>query len=531
MTELHADATEVKVVAAIDVGANSIRMEVAEVAPDGGIKVLEKLQRTVRLGQDTFRRGRLTGTTMRAAVSILRDFRRVLGQYQIERLRAVATSAVREATNADTFLDRIYMATGLDVEVIPTMEESRVTVSSVLEALRGTVDLSRGQALIADVGGGNTLLTVLRRGKISASQAVRLGSVRLQESLAIMNESPEGAAAVLRNQIRNVLDSVEASMPLGKIRVMIAVGADARFVAAQVGRGGEDQAVTGVPKTGFRSLVRKCVKHKAEELAAKYELPFADAETLVPALLVYRALLDDTGAQQIMVPRVSMRDGLILDLARSAAGAEDATFAEGVVQSALAVAEKYHVDVSHATNVAEMAVRQFDALQAEHGLTARHRLLLHVAALVHETGSYISNRAHHKHSHYLVTHSELFGLRREELAVVALVARYHRRACPKPTHPEYMGLPRDQRMVVSKLAAMLRVADALDRGHGQPARGIRCEPVGEEFVIHVAGAADLSLERRTAEAKADLFQDVFGLRVRLEPDPDASPERRARAVE
>ena len=531
MTEPQTDAGAAKVVAAIDIGSNSIRMEVAEVAPDGGIKVLEKLQRTVRIGQDTFRRGRLTGTTMRAAVSILRDFRRALGQYRIERLRAVATSAVREATNADTFLDRIYMATGLDVEVIPTMEESRVTVSSVLEALRGTVDLSRGQALIADVGGGNTLLTVLRQGKIVASQAARLGAVRLLESLAIMNESPERAAAVLRDQIRNVLDSVEASMPLRRIRVMIAVGADARFVAAQIGRAGEGRNVATVPKTGFRSLVRKCVRHKAEELAARYELPFADADTLVPALLVYRALLDDTRAEQIIVPQVSMRDGLILDLARGGAGAEDETFSDGVVQSALAVAEKYHVDASHATNVAEMAVRQFDALQAEHGLSQRHRLLLRVAALVHEAGSYVSNRAHHKHGYYLVLNSEIFGLRREELAMVALVARYHRRACPKPTHPEYMSLPRDQRMVVSKLAAMLRVADALDRRHGQPARQIRCELAGEEFVIHVAGAADLSLERRTAEAKADLFQDVFGLRVRLEPDPAASADRRAKAVE
>lgn len=530
MSDSAATSAIPRIVAAIDIGSNSIRMGVSEVTSDGDIKVLDKLQRAVPLGQDTFRRGRLSAATMRAAVNILRDFRRVLSQYKVSRFRAVATSAVREAGNADNFLDRVYMATGYEVEVIPTMEESRITVSSVLHALRHSPDLKHRTALIADVGGGNTLLTLLSNGKISNTQAIRLGSIRLQESLALMNEPPPRSVEALRNQIANVLGSAESNMPLRKVRTMIAVGADARFAAAQVGRPIDGQEIYSVPRAGFRSLVRKCIKYRTEELASKYELAYADAETLVPALLVYQALLDAMRVEQILVPQVSMRDGLVLDLARGATDAEDQTYAEGVIQSALAVAERYHVDIDHATNVASMARQLFDALQAEHGLQPRHRLLLRVAALVHESGSYVSNRSHHKHSYYLMINSEIFGLKREELLIVALVARYHRRACPKPTHPEYMSMPREQRMIVSKLAAILRVADALECGRGRPERQIRCEQTDEELVIHVVGEADLTLERRTAEQKADLFLDVFGLRVRLEPELAASSQRRAGSV-
>ena len=158
------DTDQAKTVAAIDIGANSLRMVIAQVLPDGEVEVVERLQRAARLGQSTFRRGRLSGQTVSAAVAILRDYRRILDQYDVSHIRAVATSAVREAGNAEAFLDRVLMATGLDVEIIATSEESRLTVSAVREELGSAMGVRRGKALIADVGGGSTLLTVLNRG-------------------------------------------------------------------------------------------------------------------------------------------------------------------------------------------------------------------------------------------------------------------------------------------------------------------------------------------------------------------------------
>jgi exopolyphosphatase / guanosine-5'-triphosphate,3'-diphosphate pyrophosphatase len=521
-----------KTVAAIDIGANSLRMVIAEVLPDGQVEVLEQLQQVARLGQDTFRRGRLNGEVMRAAAAILRDYRRILDLYDVKQIRAVATSAVREASNAYTFLDRLFMATGLDVEVIDTSEESRLAVSAVRNALEGVADAVRGRTLIADVGGGSTLLTVLEEGEIAASQSLQLGSLRLQEALATGYESPDRSTEILTQQIANVVSSLQNSLPLKGVRTFVAIGSEARFAARQVGRPTGSQHLHVVTRGKFERLVAECQGRSAEELSRHFGLPYVDAETLSPALLVYRELLHVAHAKRMTVSDVSMRDGLLLDMARSVTGREDKSIAKGVIRSAIALSGKYHIDLPHAKHVARLAVGLFDELQAEHGLSSRHRLLLEVAGLVHEVGGFVSSRAHHKHSFYLIANSEIFGLTREELMITAHVSRYHRRGLPKPSHLEYMSLPRETRTVIAKLSAMLRVADALDRGHAGHVSRLWCERQGEEFVVNVPGVVDLTLERRAMGFKGDLFDEIYGMRVRLEEVPTpAADEKRAWAVE
>lgn len=505
-----------KTVAAIDVGANSLRMVIAQISPDGRTEVLERLQRAVRLGQDTFRRGRLGAQSMRAAVAVLRDYRRLLDLYRVERLRAVATSAVREASNADNFINRVFMATGLNLEVIATSEESRLTVSAVRQAVGEALGVNRGQSLIAEAGGGSTLLTILENGEIATSQSLRLGSIRLQEVFATSQESPERSARLLRAHIANVIATVKSSLALERVDSFVAVGGDARFAGRQVGKPTNSTDLQLVFPADLDKLVCQCERLSAEKLAKRYGLPFTEAETLTPALLVYQQLLQQTRAEQMIVSRASMRDGLLMELARQVRGEEDVALVEGVIHSALSIAEKYRIDLAHAQNVAEVAVRLFDELQADHGLGGAHRLLLRVAGLLHEVGSFVSSAAHHKHSFYLIANSEIYGLNRADIEIVAHVARYHRRSGPKPTHLEYVALPRESRVVVSKLAAILRVADALARGRGRPLPPLRFEKRGDELWVLTPSAADLVLERRALAAKSDMFEDIFGMRIRLE---------------
>jgi exopolyphosphatase/guanosine-5'-triphosphate,3'-diphosphate pyrophosphatase len=514
--KLSEAASAARTVAAIDIGSNSLRMVIAEVLPDGHLEIQERLQRAVRLGQDTFRRGRLGAASMRAAVAILRDYRHLLELYKVERVRAVATSAVREAANADNFLNRVFMATGLNIEVIATSEESRLTVSAVRQSVGDALGVNEGEALIAEAGGGSTLLTVLDRGEIAGTQSLRLGSIRLQEMFSTAEEAPERSAELLRSHIANVISGVSGSLPLDKVTSFVAVGGDARFAGREIGKPTDSPDLSIVLPADLDKLVRRCETLSAEKLAKHYGLPFTEAETLVPALLVYQHLLHQTGAERVIVSRVSLRDGLLMELARQVRGEEDRALVEGVVHSATSIAEKYRVDVNHAQNVAEAALRLFDELQAEHGLLPRHRLLLRVAALLHEVGSFVSNAAHHKHSYYLIANSEIYGLNREDIETVAHVARYHRRSGPKPSHLEYIALPRESRVAVSKLAALLRVADALSRGRGRPLPRLRFERRGDEFLILTPGAAELILERRALAAKGDMFEDIFGMRLRLE---------------
>jgi len=506
-----------KSVGVIDIGSNSVRMVVAQVSPNGEIEVLERTQRPVRLGHSTFLTGRLSRPAMNAAIAILRDFRRIMDGYHAERVRTVATSAVREAGNADAFVDRVAMAVNLDVEVIEPTEESRLTVSAVRAAIGNAVGVNRGKALVVEVGGGSALLTVLRSGQIAATESYALGSIRLQEMLSTARESPERAAELLRHHLANATGLMKRSMALGEVDTVIAVGGDARFAAQHVGKpvsaGNHLSAVTA---GGLNRLIDQCAPRAPEDIARTYGLPFETAETLVPALLAYEAILQATRAKRMIVTQVSMRDGLVLDLARHVTGVEDLELTHSILRSATTVGRKYHYDPRHAAHVAHLATRLFDELQVEHGLRPRYKLLLNLAGVLHEIGRFVSNQAHHKHSYYLIANTELFGVRRDELRIVAQVARYHRRSSPRPTHVEYMTLPRENRIIVNKLAAILRIADALDRGQAQQIRDFRVERRPDELVITVSGLSDLGLERRALAAKADLFEDTYGLTVRLE---------------
>lgn len=504
-------------VGAVDVGASAVRMVIAQVSPTGEIEVLERVQRAVRLGHSTFVSGRLSRQAINATIAVLRDYRRLLDTYRVERVRSVATSAVREAANADTFLDRAAMAVNLDIEVIERAEESRLLVSAVRHAVGSALGLGRRRALIVEVGSGSALLTVLRGGALTASESFPIGAIRIQELLHTYDEPPARAAELLRHHIANAVASARRALALGEVDLMVAVGGDARFAAQRVGRAAPfGQGLHIVAEDDLSHLVEECVQRTPEELARAYALAPDAAETLVPALLVYQAILGAVKAREMIVAGVSIRDGLLLELARQVTGQEDAEGAQGTLRAARALAKKYRADAHHGALVAELAVRLFNELQPEHGLRPRFRLLLQVAAILHEVGRFVSSAAHHKHSYYLISNSEVFGLRRQELSIAAHVARYHRRAGPGPTHLDYMSLPRESRLVVNKLAAILRVADALARRPESQGIEIQVQRRGDEVVLSVPGITDLSLERRALAAKADLFEDTYGLSVRVE---------------
>jgi exopolyphosphatase/guanosine-5'-triphosphate,3'-diphosphate pyrophosphatase len=422
---------------------------------------------------------------------------------------------VREASNADAFIDRAFVSAGLDVEIIEPAEEIRLTVSAVRDTL-GAKNLGKGHALVADVGGGSALFALLQAGETVSAGSYALGSIRLQEALDTAGKTPHRAADMLRHQIGSIIAAMGKSMPLKKVRTLIAIGGDARFAAQHIGHPGEGHHVYVLRAEDFEAFVGKCESFSPDELAKKYKIELSTAETVIPALLVYQTVLHATAAKKLIVSDVSMRDGLILDLARGATGQANIEEASSAVRSARMMAEKFQGDLQHAGHVAQLSLKLFDALQEEHRLPPRCRLLLHIAALLHEIGGYVNGRSHHKHSYYLIANSELFGLRADEREIVANVARYHRRSVPKSSHLPYMSLPRERRVIVSKLAAILRIADALERGHGQQVSDIQIERGEDEIVLHVAGVTDLALERRALENKADLFEDVFGLHVRAE---------------
>ncbi len=497
--------------AVIDIGASAARLTIAEPDRDGGLRILEEASRGVLLGKDTFTHGRITAPTMEAALKVLEGFRRLLEDHSVSRMRAVATSAIREASNRDTFLDRVRLRTGLDVEVIDGSEENRLTHLAVRQALGDHPGLMKGTSLLVEVGGGSGDLTILVDGVPKFSGTYALGAIRLRQSLGSWTGTHEGKVRLLTRHIRNVVEDIKREVALHDVRHVIALGGDVRFAASRVEPlERRDGRFTLLARDAF---IRTCGELSAlatETLAERFRLGPVEAETLVPALLAYQALLAETEARVLIVPRASLRLGLLLDMARGEGAGGLADLAPLVMASAVALGERYRFDAAHGHAVSHLATRLFDDLRSEHGLSERDRLLLMVAALLHDVGIHVNRNGHHKHAQYLLAASDIFGLSREDLAIVSNVARYHRRALPQKSHLPYAQLERGARVRVSKLAALLRVANALDAEHLQKIWEARVLRRPDEWVLEVEGTGDLTMERLSVQARADLFTDVFG---------------------
>ncbi len=510
MTEPRPDC---RPVAVIDIGASAIRLRIAEIGADGVVRSLESLQQAVPLGKDTFTTGRIQNATIEQCVKALRDFRRIMTEYGVTRedqIRAVATSALREAENRTAVVDRLYMSTQINVEVIEGAEENRLTYIAVQEVLEQEGKRKVKDAIIVEVGGGSTELLLLQEGRITFAHSYRLGGLRMRESLETYRAPADRVRSILEQHIKRTVDQVHRITPVDRVPHLIAVSGDAQFAASLLASDWADVRVSRLESAAFTALAEKLVPLPVDDLVREYRIPYQEAETIGPGLLAYAHLARAFQVKELIVPKCSLRDGLLREMA--ARGAWTQEYTDQILHSALALGRKYEIDEKHAGHVAALSVQLFRELRPEHQLDQRFELLLQMAALLHEVGNFISDRSHHKHSMYIIQNSELFGLTRRDILLISLVARYHRRALPRPYHTEFQTVDRDSRIAVLKLAAILRVADALERNHLQLVRDLSFAREKNQLVMTVHGVNDLTLERLALKEKGNMFEEVYGLK-------------------
>ncbi|MCC9601064.1 Ppx/GppA family phosphatase [Stieleria sp. JC731] len=503
-------------VAVIDIGASAIRMAIAEIHPSGEVRKLDQLIQPVPLGKETFETRRLSRRSIERVVRVLRQYQRILLEYGIDQpsaVRVVATSAVREASNRLAFADRVYMVTGLHVEPIDEAEVNRITYMGITPQLLADEELSNGKAMVLEIGGGSTEVLVVRSGNVLASHSYRLGSIRMLQTIDLARAGAKRRRALLENHINRMLTQLNELVRSESQLNLVAVGGDIRLATRLLGHESLGGDLASVSVERLAELTDEVLTLDEEEIVKKYDATFIEAQTLGPALLAYSAVARHFSLDRIYVSDTNMRDGLLKDMASG--GRWTAEFRNQIIRSALSLGRRFHFDEMHARSVAELSRKLFYQLQSQHRLDNRHEVILYVAALLHEIGMQINVRGHHKHSLYIIRHSELFGLSQSELVEVALVARYYRRATPQPTHAEYMSLDREHRVMVSKLAAILRIAAALDDTRTSRIREIDCKVDSNRLIIEIPGVNDVSLEQIAMKQQAGLFRDVYGLPVML----------------
>lgn len=500
------------IICVIDVGASGIRMIIAELAGDGVVRTLEELERPIALGRDTFQTGSLSASSIRKAVNVLRQFRAVMDTYGAEHTRAVATSAVRGAMNRDTFVDRVFLATGIELEVIEGSQESLLTFAAVQRVLEVHPEYREGEALLCSLGGGATEWALVRNGQVVASITHDMGTMRMRDLLRTGSADRRARTRILQHNAREMMNVVRRALPFEKISWLVAVGSEARFAARVLAPPeAASSDLTAISAKDLKKLADQLLPLPADQISAAYSVPPNETESLAPALLAYAELTRLNQVDQLLVARSSMREGLVLHMVRSIRSASSVLFPEQTIAAAVNLARKYQADEKHGLHTAALARAIFHATRAQHQMGEKEQLLLEVASIVHDIGEFVASGGHHRHTYYLLTHSEVFGLSQMDLEIVANVARYHRRGVPQADHPAYASLPRPARLTVNRLSAILRVADALDKSHSQRVQNPRITIEGDELQIRVDGGEEMGLERIALDAKAGLFEEVFGL--------------------
>ena len=508
-------APGVRRIAAIDVGSNSVRQIVADVTTEGGITVVDEMKAAPRLGADLDETGVLGTQAMQAAAEAIGRMATLARQLGAHRIDAVATSAVRDAANANEFLARVRQEAGITLRVIDGKDEARLSYLSALAHF----DLGKGRTVVMDIGGGSLELALAADGVLDDLLSIPYGALRSTERY-LRDGATHKAIDRLRRDVRRELKEIVPRRDWRGAQLIGSGGTFTNLAGMYLSRRGIFTArnvhATAVPRVDVEHILDALAAMPPEERREMPGLNPERADIIVAGLAVAAEVMARIEAKEVSVSRYGIREGLLLQAARVVPAIADPGAARE--RSLREFAERCHFEEPHSLQVQRLALRLFDAIGSRLGCTPEDRATLADAALLHDVGYHINYDRHHKHSYHLVVHAELLGITPAEQVVVANVARYHRGAPPKRKHRNFGTLDKPLREQVQRLAAILRVADGFDRGHVCAVdtlkvrwmqRAIRITPVPAR------GANPLRLELWGAHRKSQLLAAIAGVPVEI----------------
>jgi exopolyphosphatase/guanosine-5'-triphosphate,3'-diphosphate pyrophosphatase len=516
--------------AAIDIGTNSIHMIVVRVREDLSFEVVDREKSMVRLGAGGLDGKALTADATAGALRALTTFKRIADSHKVDTILAGATSATREAPNGGEFLARIETHTGIRPRLIAGQEEARL----IHMAATYGVDVGKSRAVVIDIGGGSVELTLGDAASLKYARSVKLGVIRLTQAYVKSDPLSGRDERRLTKHIREGIDGICKQIVsagydrvIGTSGTILSLGTMA--MAAARGTVPTELRNLRVPVKHIRRLRRDVVETDDKERLALPGLDPRRADITVAGAVLLDTILQRLGAEELTLCDLALREGLVLDYIRR--HQKEIVHIETIPdvrrRSVLELAERCHYHADHARHIVQLSLALFDQTRAMHGLTDQEREWLEYAALMHDIGSHISFGRHHRHSYYLITNGDLRGFQPEEIEIMALVARYHRRSTPKTSHDEYARLPARRRRTVRILAAILRVAENLDRSHSQVISGVTFRARRERAVLELWASGDAELELWATSRHVAPFEDVIGLPIRVAMAPARSSRRRA----
>ena len=514
--------------AAIDIGTNSMHLVVARIAEHGGFEMLTTEKDMVRLGQGPGEMKELAPDAIERGVRALARLKEVAGSFGDVELVAVATSAVREATNKADFIDRVRDEVGVEVEVITGFEEARLIHLGVLQAL----PVFDQRLLVIDIGGGSTELCVGKAGQVIEARSMKLGAIRLtQRFFSDIDENGGSVAGEAVDECRRYVRSALAPVAhdLGGHQPEVTVGCSGTIstlaAMALAARGDKPRHLNGAQFTAdeVHGLVDDLTSLTTKQRLDIAGLDAKRADIIVAGAILFDEILSAFDIEDVTISEYALREGVLFDRFGRAAGQELSNLRR---TNLLRLAHQLDPDPAHAEHTALLATSLFDRTTKLHGLGDSARELLDAAAIVHNVGLSISHSSHHKHSYYVVRHSEqLTGFTEHEIELIAVIARYHRKSRPRKKHEAFAALSTDDQRLVEILAGMLRIAIGLDRRHAASVRLVRAIVDDDTLIIEPVGHTDedLDLEIYAARERVELLADALGVEVRIDPAAASDP--------
>jgi exopolyphosphatase/guanosine-5'-triphosphate,3'-diphosphate pyrophosphatase len=500
--------------AAIDIGTNSIRCIVVECREDGGFTTLDDEKETVRLGEGIAETGQIsTAAVIRAETALVR-MRKLAEGLKVKAIDAVATSAVRKATNGPLLVKRLSDILGTPIRVISGEEEAALAAKSALR----NFDTSGKRFGIIDVGGGSVELITAQGNHVEEYFSFELGAVVMTEQFfkadPVRTTDLRRFAKHIRETIKKQLDGDKLFLPtlIGSGGTINAIGQ----MALQL----RQNPVAGAhgPEVLRSEVVHILAMLLRRDLKGRREVPGLSpdrADIIVAGVVLVDTLMELFDANTLLVNAHGIREGMILEAIKRRGMGPEAPAPKNWRESVLAFGRSCQTDEIHSGQVAALSLALFDQLAEPFGLKKRERVVLETAALLHDVGYYISYHSHHKHSCHLIRHAELYGITPREREMAAVVARYHRKSLPKKKHDEFQRLNVKEQLTAARLAGILRLADGLDRRRCSAVTSLTCTVEGNLANLTLTGTEDLAVELFGGSAKKDLFEKAFNLQVVL----------------
>ena len=496
-------------IAAIDVGSNAIRLMIGKVDENSHLEPLESLRVPVRLGKDTFHNGNgiISEASMQETVNAFNTFQKVIHDYGVSQFRAVSTSAMREAANQEILIDRILQATGIPVEVISGEEEARL----IHLAVSKVIELQNYVALLVDIGGGSMETTLSVDGNIVFAESFKIGAVRLLNQLNQAEKPALSFQELVREFIESPLRRLQKILQDQPVNLLVSTGGNVETLGELAHKLFLRKTSQVLSLRDLEMLIERLENTSFEDRIHQLGLRPDRADVILPAAILLKSVAVETHQTEIAIPRVSLKDGVLWDLAEEIIPGTHLSRREQVWVSIQHLGSKYGMDEGHSRHVSDLASSIFDQTRPLHALAPEYRLLLEAAAYLHDIGHFISTIDHDKHGYYILTANPLIGLTDAQQAMLATMVRFHRRQQPSLEDPAFRLLQQKDRLVVMKLLSILRIADGLDTNRSGRVKQISMKNERAAWELDLSGEGDLLLEKWTADKRKSLFCELFGV--------------------